>query len=67
MSVTLNRTAGNKIYTILKDTGYTYSLTASIPGGVTNTSGILVVPAGLLSIALYVPAVAVVTVIMRLK
>ena len=67
MSLTLPGTARNKMYTILKDTGYTYSLTASIPGGVTNTSGILVVPAGLLNIALYVPAVAEVVVIMRVK
>ena len=67
MSLTLPGTAGNKIYTVLKTTGYTYSLTAIIPGGVTNTSGILVVPARLLNIALYVPAVAEVVVIMRAK
>ena len=38
-----------------------------IPGGVTNTSGTSVVPAGLVTVALYVPVVAVVAVIMTVK
>ena len=33
----------------------------------TNTSGTFVVPAGLVSVALYVPAVAVLAVIVRVK
>ena len=42
-------------------------LIISIPGGVTNTSGTSLVPAALLSVALYVPAVTVVTVMVRVK
>ena len=38
-----------------------------IPGGVTNTSGTSTVPAGLVSVALYVPAVAEVAVMVRVK
>ena len=43
------------------------TIKANIPGGVTNTSGTSLVPAALVSVALYVPAVTVVTVMVRVK
>ena len=39
----------------------------SIPGGVTNTGGTFTVPAGLVSIAVYVPVLAEVAVMVRVK
>ena len=42
-------------------------LIINIPGGVTNTSGTSLVPAALLSVALYVPAVAELAVMVRVK
>ena len=44
-----------------------YPLRANIPGGVTNTSGTSLVPAGLVSTAVYVPVATVVAVIVRVK
>ena len=46
-----------------------FCLTAivAIPGGVTNTSGTSLVPAALVSVALYIPTVAVLAVIVRVK
>ena len=38
-----------------------------IPGGVTNTSGTNCVPAGLVSVALYVPVLAEVAAMVRVK
>ena len=38
-----------------------------IPGGVTNTSGTFTVPAGLVSVALYVPVLAEVAAMVRVK
>lgn len=40
---------------------------SQLPGGVTNTSDVFAPPAGLMSIALYVPAVAVLAVMVRVK
>ena len=42
-------------------------LIINIPGGVTYTSGTSLVPAALLSVALYVPAVAELAVMVRVK
>ena len=39
----------------------------AIPGGVTNTSGTSLVPAALVSVALYVPVVAELAVMVRVK
>ena len=39
----------------------------SIPGGVTNTGGTFSVPAGLVSVALYVPVLTEVAVMVRVK
>ena len=39
----------------------------SIPGGVTNTGGTFSVPAGLVSVALYVPVLAEVAAMVRVK
>ena len=43
------------------------TLILHIPGGVTNTSGTSVLPTGLMSVALYVPTVAAVAVMVRVK
>ena len=42
-------------------------LRASVPGGVTNTSGTFAVPARFISVALYVPVVTAVAVMVRVK
>ena len=44
-----------------------YPLTVSIPGGVTNTSGTVLVLAGLVIVASYSPLVAALAVILRVK
>ena len=46
---------------------YLYLLTASIPGGETNTVSTFCVPAGLVSTAVYLPVLAEVTVMVRVK
>ena len=46
---------------------YLYLLTASIPGGETNTASTFCVPAGLVSTAVYVPVLAEVAVMVRVK
>ena len=64
--MTTTGTAENRILSHLYDTNCII-LSVSIPGGVTNTFGTFFVPAELVSIALYVPVVAVVAVMVRVK
>ena len=47
--------------------GTNSSLLQLVPGGVTNTSGTFFVPAALVNVALYVPAVAELVVMVRVK
>ena len=59
-------TAGNKRYELSQDHQLS-PMRASIPGCVTNTGGTFCVPAALVSVALYVPAVAELAVMARVK
>ena len=59
-------TAGNKRYELSQD-HQLFPMRASVPGCVTNTDGTSLVPAALVSVALYVPLLAELAVMARVK
>ena len=59
-------TAGNKRYELTQD-HQLFPMRARVPGCVTNTDGTVRVPAALVSVALYVPLLAELAVMARVK
>ena len=59
-------TTGNKRYELSQD-HQLFPMRASVPGCVTNTDGTFCVPAALVSVAVYVPLLAELAVMVRVK